>query len=244
MNAIPILGIAVVQGWLLYGLHTALDHKAWPATDAGSLLALYAVAVFVPLALEIFASRLRERFTWALAAAIAAFAGGLGGYAGWVVSAVPDSERFTFELLFALYGALFVAWLIALPFAQAWAQRGTWKVAYTDLFAFSWQNALLLAEAALFTGVFWILLFLWGSLFKVVKITFFAELFAKPAFIYPVTSIAFGYAIYLIESREKIVVMLRRHLLGVFSWLLPLVALIAVLFLLALPCGAPGTRAR
>jgi hypothetical protein len=235
MNAIPILGIAVVQGWLLYGLHTALDHKAWPATDAGSLLALYAVAVFVPLALEIFASRLRERFTWALAAAIAAFAGGLGGYAGWVVSAVPDSERFTFELLFALYGALFVAWLIALPFAQAWAQRGTWKVAYTDLFAFSWQNALLLAEAALFTGVFWILLFLWGSLFKVVKITFFAELFAKPAFIYPVTSIAFGYAIYLIESREKIVVMLRRHLLGVFSWLLPLVALIAVLFLLALP---------
>jgi hypothetical protein len=235
MGAIPILVIAVVQGWLLYGLHYSLEHKAWPSTDAGWLLALYAAALFVPVALEIFASRWRERLTWVLAAGIAVCAGGLGLYTGWVVGVPPNPDRFDFGLLFAFYGALFVAWLIALPFAQAWAQRGTWRVSYTDLFAFSWQNSLLLSEAGLFTGVFWVLLFLWGSLFKVVNISFFLDLFAKPAFFYPVSSIAFGYAIYLIESREKIVVMLRRHLLGVFSWLLPLVALIAVLFVLALP---------
>jgi len=34
MAAIPILVIAVVQGWLLYGLHYSLDHKTWPATHA------------------------------------------------------------------------------------------------------------------------------------------------------------------------------------------------------------------
>jgi hypothetical protein len=234
MAAIPILVIAVVQGWLLYGLHYSLEHKTWPSTETSWLLALYAIALFVPVALEIFAARLRERLTWVLAAAIAAFTGGLSAYAGWVVDA-PNPDRFNFPLLFALYGALFVAWLIALPFAQAWAQRGTWRVSYPDLFEFSWQNALLLAEAGVFTGVFWTLLVLWGALFKVVNISFFSELFAKPAFVYPITSIAFGYAIYLIESHEKIVVTLRRHLLGVFSWLLPLVAFIAVLFLLALP---------
>ncbi|HYU68156.1 MAG TPA: DUF4153 domain-containing protein [Burkholderiales bacterium] len=234
MAAIPILVIAVVQGWLLYGLHYSLEHKTWPATETSWLFAFYAVALFVPVALEIFAARLRERLTWALAAAIAAFAGALGAYTGWVADA-PNSDRFSFPVLFALYGALFVSWFIALPFAQAWARRGTWRVSYPDLFEFSWQNALLLAEAALFTGVFWMLLFLWGALFKVVDIAFFWELFTKPAFFYPISSIAFGYAIYLIESHEKIVVTLRRHLLGVFGWLLPLVALIAVLFLLALP---------
>jgi len=233
MAAIPILVIAVVQGWLLYGLHYALQHQTWPATDASWLLALYSIALFVPFALEIFAARLRHRFTWMLAAAIAALAGGLSAYAGWILD-TPDG-RFGFFLLFALYGALFLAWFIALPFTQAFARRGSWKILYTDLFEFSWQNALLLAEAAVFTGVFWLLLFLWGALFKVVNIAFFSELFTQPAFAYPVSSIAFGYAIYLIESHEKIVVTLRRHLLGVFGWLLPLIALIAVLFLLALP---------
>jgi len=234
MAAIPILLIAVIQGWLLYGLHYSLEYKTWPSTDTSWLLALYAIALFVPVALEIFAARLSQRLTWVLAAAIAMFAGALSAYTGWVVDA-PDPDRFNFSLLFALYGALFVAWLIALPFAQAWARRGTWRVSYSDLFEFSWQNALLLAEAGVFTGVFWMLLSLWGALFKVVNISFFSELFAKPLFVYPMTSIAFGYAIYLIESHENIVVTLRRHLLGVFSWLLPLVAFIAVLFLLALP---------
>ncbi|HEX9193392.1 MAG TPA: DUF4153 domain-containing protein [Burkholderiales bacterium] len=234
MAAIPILVIAVVQGWLLYGLHYSLDHKTWPATETSWLFAFYATALFVPVALEIFAARLRHRFTWALAGAIAAFAGGLSAYTGWVVGA-PNADRFNFPVLFALYGALFVAWFITLPFAQASARRGTWRVSYPDLFEFSWQNALLLAEAGLFTGVFWLLLLLWGALFKVVNIGFFSELFGKPAFFYPISSIAFGYAIYLIESHEKIVVTLRRHLLGVFGWLLPLVALIAVLFLLVLP---------
>ncbi|HKA41108.1 MAG TPA: DUF4153 domain-containing protein [Burkholderiales bacterium] len=228
MAAIPILVIAVVQGWLLYGLHYSLEHKTWPATEPGWLVACYAIALFVPVSLQIFAGRLRERLTWLLAGGIAFIAGGLGGYGGWV--AEPE-----FGLLLTLYGALLLAWFIALPFVQARARRGTWRVSYPDLFEFSWQNALLLAEASLFTGVFWLLLFLWGALFKVIEISFFAELFNKPAFIYPVTSIAFGYAIYLIESHEKIVITLRRHLLGVFSWLLPLVALIAALFLLALP---------
>jgi hypothetical protein len=234
MKAIPILVIAVVQGWLLYGLHYSLEHKSWPSTDTSALLALYALALFVPVALEIFASRLRQPFTWMVAATIAVVAGGLGAYTGWVAGP-PGAGRFSFALVFALYAALFAAWFHALPFAQARARRGSWKFLYSDLFEFSWQNALLLAEAALFTGIFWMMLGLWAALFRVVEIKFFAELFSQPAFIYPVTSIAFGYAIYLIESHERIVVTLRRHLLGVFSWLLPLIALIAFMFVLALP---------
>jgi hypothetical protein len=46
--ALPILAITVVQGWLLYGLHYSVEHKTWPSTESGWLLALYAVALFVP----------------------------------------------------------------------------------------------------------------------------------------------------------------------------------------------------
>jgi hypothetical protein len=233
MSSIPILAIAVVQGWLLYGLHIALDTNTWPASSTW-LFCFYAIALLVPAALEILASRLRERLTWAFAVGIAAVAGTLGTYAGWVVEGM-GGERYQFEYVFTLYAALLLAWMIALPFAQSWLWRGTWKVSYQDLFEFAWQNALLIAEAALFTGVFWILLGVWGALFNVVKVSFFADLFGTPAFAYPVSAIVFGYAIYLVESREKIVIMLRRHLLGVFSWLAPLVALIAVLFLVTLP---------
>jgi hypothetical protein len=234
MGAIPILLAAAIQGWLLYGLHYSIDHRTWPATSPGWLLASYAIALFVPTALQLLVVPLRERAVWLLAGAIAVVAGALGGYGGWSLASLKD-QAFGFAFLFALYGALFAAWFIALPFVQARLRRGNWRVTYADLFEFSWQNALVLAEALLFTGVFWLLLFLWQALFKVIAISFFADLFNKPAFVYPISSIAFGYAIYLIESNEKIVATLRRHLLGVFSWLLPLVAVIAVLFLFALP---------
>src|SRR5215468_7714305 len=95
MSALPILVVALVQGVLLYWLHTAIDHKAWPATQPGWLFACYAVAIFVPVALEIFASRIRERFTWTVAAAIAIVAGGLAGYTGWVID-VPNTIWFDF----------------------------------------------------------------------------------------------------------------------------------------------------
>ncbi|MFN0313473.1 MAG: hypothetical protein ACKVQA_00310 [Burkholderiales bacterium] len=219
MTALPILLMALVQGCLLYALHHSIEHKLWPSYEPGWLLAFYAMALFVPAALEIFSGRLRQRATWVLAAAIAVCGGGLSGYTGWATGA-PVAGGLWSQLIFTLYGALFTAWLIALPFAQAWARRATWRVSYADLFEFAWQNALLLAEAALFTGVFSLLLTLWGALFNLIGITVFSRIFRQPAFLYPVLCVAFGYAIYLIESHEKIVITLRRHLLGVFSWLL------------------------
>src|SRR5262245_1561320 len=116
MTAAPILVVAFAQGLRLYGLHTAVDHKVWPATERGWIVACCAVALLVPVALELFAARLRERFTWAVAASIAVVAGGLGGYAGWAIGAAGTEW---FDYLFPLYGALLGAWFIALPFTQA-----------------------------------------------------------------------------------------------------------------------------
>jgi hypothetical protein len=169
---------------------------------------------------------------WFLASAVTVIAGTLGAYTGWVAG-LPTAAPFVH--VFTLYAALFLACCVALPFVQAWSRRGTLSGAYPDLFECAWHDAILLVEAALFTGLFWALLALWGALFKVIGITFFVDLFVEPAFAYPITAIVFGYALHLINANERIVVALRGHLLGVFNWLLPLVALIAVIFLAALP---------
>ena len=235
MNLLLILIIAVIQGWLLYGLHLSLEHNTWPATDLSWLVPLYAVAVFVPVTLQMLVENLRQHALWIIVSGIALLAMGLGAYTGWGAGSLKDASVQHFPLLFAFYSVFLVIWFIALPFAQTWFRRRSRSFPYQDLFEFSWQNALLLSEAGVFTGVFWALLSLWAALFKIVDISFFADLFSKRAFIYPVTAITFGYAIYLIHSRENIVITLRRHLLGVFSWLLPLVAVISVMFLLVLP---------
>ena len=54
-----ILVAAVLQGWVLYALHWALENKAWPATDSGWLYACYSLAVFVPLTAQFLASHAR-----------------------------------------------------------------------------------------------------------------------------------------------------------------------------------------
>src|SRR3989442_14221642 len=109
MAAIPILVIAVVQGWLLYGLHYSLEHRTWPAKETSWLFAFYAIALFVPVALEIFAARLPQRLTRALAGAIAPVAGASVAETGSDVAvAIPD--RISLPLVFALYGPLVVAW--------------------------------------------------------------------------------------------------------------------------------------
>ncbi|MGH7628092.1 MAG: DUF4153 domain-containing protein, partial [Gemmatimonadales bacterium] len=128
-------------------------------------------------------------------------------------------------------------WWILTPFLQASVRGGRPRGTppYAELFEAGWQNTLVVVQAALFTGLFWALLWLWAELFVIVGVQVFEELFQEPAFVYPVTSVTFGYAVALAQSRESFVLLLRRHLFGVLAWLLPLVALIASAFLLTLP---------
>jgi hypothetical protein len=65
-----VLLAAVVQGWALFGLHHALQFHHWPAVDHAWLLALYAVAVFVPLTGQFPAEYAQDRAMWPSARAI------------------------------------------------------------------------------------------------------------------------------------------------------------------------------
>ena len=89
--------------------------------------------------------------------------------------------------------------------------------------------------AALFAGVLWALLGLWGSLFKLVGISFFADVFGSRPFAFVATFSAFGYGLAIGRSSEGVIATLRRITLLIARVLLPLIALVAILFALALP---------
>jgi hypothetical protein len=136
-----------------------------------------------------------------------------------------------------LFGVL---WLLVLPFAQSRLTTGHWASDYRALFTHAWHNKLMLAEAALFTGLFWLLLFLWQMLFHLLKIDFFRELFEEPIFIYPVTALTFGCAMHLIGSITQLTSVVLEQLLNVLKWLATIAAAILTLFTVALVLNLPG----
>ncbi len=230
-----MLVVALLQGVALYGLHLALDAEAWPATDPRWLLPLYAIGTLIPLVLHLDLSHVRTPLFLRGVTVLAVLLTALGAYTGSTIVPLPGWR--SSGIVFAFGVSVAALWWILTPFLQTSVRGGRPRATppYAELFEAGWQNTLVVVQAALFTGLFWALLWLWAELFDLVGVQVFEELFREPAFVYPVTSVTFGYAVALAQSRESFVLLFRRHLFGVLAWLLPLVALIASAFLLTLP---------
>lgn len=240
-STLPVILIAaVVQGWALYALHLSIQSTHWPATQPQWLLALYAVAAFVPLTVQLLAGHARTRPMWLITGSVAL----LFFYFAWHHGAnVMDHSVENFAASddwIVLAFVLGVLWLLMLPFIQCRLADGRWRARYDALFDTAWRNKLVLAEAVLFTGLFWLLLLLWQQLFKMLGIRFFTELFGEPIFIYPVTSLVFGVALHLIGSIERLTSVVLEQLLNVLKWLAILAGLILALFTVALIFKLPG----
>src|SRR5579864_277176 len=235
-----ILVAAVVQGWALYGLHRAIVQHAWPASAPHWLLALYAVAVFVPVTVELLAEHARSRAFWGLLTVLAVAWFAFGWHHGAAVADRPDEGFALTGDCFPLAFELLVLWLLVLPFLQVRLAAGRWNAGYQALFTFAWRNKIALAEAALFTALFWLILFLWQSLFHMLGIDFFRELFRQPLFAYPVSSLAFGCALHLIGSIDRLVSAVLEQILNVLKWLALLAGALLALFTLALVPRLPG----
>jgi hypothetical protein len=233
-----ILIAAVVQGWALYALHQSIKQQFWPATNSAWLLALYALAVFVPLTVQLLSDQARSKTLWIALAFVGAIYFYFGYYSG--ANIYPNApkrlnESGDFLLLPIILGLL---WLLLMPFVQVRMATGGFR--YAMLFTTAWRNKLLLAEAVAFTGLFWLLLLLCATLFKMLGIEFFKELFEEPIFIYPITTLVFGIALHLIGSVDRITVAILEQVLSVLKWLAIVAGLILALFTCALVFKLPG----
>jgi hypothetical protein len=126
------------------------------------------------------------------------------------------------------------------PFLQIHQRSGRLTFPYDDLFLHSWNNFFVALVGALFTGALWAVLLLWGALFKLIGIEFFADVFAENLFVFPVTGAAVGFGLALGRESQRVVATLRGITLRVFAGLIPLVCFVALLFLATLPVTGLG----
>jgi len=224
--------VALAQGCLLWGLYDAAAHDRWPQDRRGWLVGLIAAGTLVPLAHYLVADLAPARRQWPVLAGLALLCLGLGWHHGAWTADEPYRDP-----SFAL--ALGVLVFHAMPFLQSALTRGLIRPQYGVLFHFAWRNALQGALGALFTGVFWLLLIIWGELFRMLGIDFFSRLFESSAFAIPATAVVVGIGVQLAGSVERLQGALRQQLLALLRWLAPLAAFILALFTAALLARSP-----
>ena len=226
------IAIALAQGFLLWWLYDAVTQDRWPEDQRGWLVGLIAAGTLVPLAHYLISDLAPPARQWPLLAGLALLTLGLGWHHGaWTIDEPYRDPSFSLALAVLIFHAL--------PFAQSVLVHGTFRPRYEVLFQFAWRNALLGALGALFTGVFWLLLVLWGELFSMLGIDFFSDLFQTPRFAIPATAVVVGIGVQLAGSVERLQGALRQQLLALLKWLAPLAAFILTLFTVALLAKSP-----
>ncbi|PJK12089.1 DUF4153 domain-containing protein [Lysobacteraceae bacterium NML120232] len=228
-----IVLLAMLQGLLLYLAELGQDLGWWPFSTVNGCVYWYTLVMSVPTVMLLSVRQLNERRFWWQTAAVATVFAILAAWAGWSASGDEgiNADRVLLPFGLALAAALFVA----LPYLQTSLRHGRWNAHYPDLFELAWQNGLTLILMAVFIAICWLLLYLWGGLFKLIGIEFFADLFREEPFVYLATGLMAGLGILIGRTQHRPVQIARRVLFAIFTGLLPLLALIALMFVASLP---------
>ena len=227
----PMLAIAFAQGICLYLLYRAFDNNTWPSESPLWFYPLLTLSVAVPVLLLL--SMERDN-TASVVKQVGIFGGVLALlaiYTGW--QAEPFREFPVSSLSFAFSVSIALACFKALMYLQQRANQV--PLSYEVLFTYSWRNFLVAALSALFVLIFWLILMLWGQLFKVIDIDFFYELFTEEWFFIPVLSVAFGVGVIMFRALTRVIDTITSLLHWLIKLLLPLIVTVAVIFLASLP---------
>ncbi|WP_313458964.1 DUF4153 domain-containing protein [Stenotrophomonas sp.] len=227
-----IVLIALLQGLALYAVQQA--GEGWPFQDIASRYRWYTWVLTIPTAVALTLVDLRDRRLWLHAgigsAVVLALASWIGWNLGGGATGLNDGPlHWPFSISMA------IAVFVTLPWWQFRLQHGHWRATYDALFERAWQNGLTLALALAFTGLTWMLLWLWSELFQLVDINFFRDLFREEAFIALATGCLFGFGVLIGRTQHRAIQVTRQVLFAICRGLLPLLSFIAVLFVLSLP---------
>lgn len=228
-----IVLLAMLQALALWVVWVGVERQ-WPLLgDIGVRVCWYALVLAVPTAMALSVQRLDDARFWQHAALVGVVFLGLSAWIAHAATGAPglEADRLLTPFAISMAAALFVAG----PFLQCRQQHGRWCAPYPELFAHAWQNALTLLVAAFFTGLCWAVLGLWAGLFKLIGVDLFADIFTDTAFAYLATGLFGGLGVLVGRSQSRPVQIMRRLLIAIFTGLFPLLAVIAVLFVVTLP---------
>jgi hypothetical protein len=228
-----IVLVALVQGLLLYLADTGTRNGWWPFSELGGRVCWYTLVLAVPAVMLLSVRDLAEKRFWQHVAIAFVGFGMLAAYAAWAASGDPGIDAS--EVLGPFGFSASVALFVALPYFQTRLAHGRWCAPYGDLFEHAWQNGITLALTGLFVGISWGVLTLWAQLFRLIDIRFFDDLFTERPFVYLATGTMVGLGILIGRTQHRAVQVARQILLAIGKGLLPLLALVAVLFVASLP---------
>ena len=229
------LAIGLTQGVVIYLLSEAQTRKVWPADTPPLYAALLVVAIFVPpIKLGGFGRiRLLPLAVWALVATLMLAVFAWHDIDAGVWSGIPDKTRLepAFPIFFFSAVFVFVGHHLVGPADEARKLIAP----YPLYFDWAWKDAVQIALSVAFVGVLWIALELGGALFSLIGIDALKKTLEQRWFWIPVTCVAFAAAVQLTDVRVALIRGVRMVGLVLLSWLLPVMTLIVLAFLAALP---------
>lgn len=228
-----IVLLALIQACLLSVINEYGQAVIFFGTYNTSLFVFYTLSIAIPVMLMLTLREPTDKWPWLIVLVYAGLLALLAAYSGYQC----DPMRFigcghNIPIYILTIG---VASFILLLFIQVWLDRRDKVFPYAALFDYSWSNFLTIMLTAILVGLLWGILLLWARLFELLGIEFFGRIFTSELFAYPVTGIAVGFGVILFRSQSDAVSVLRKLLSALMRILLPLFALVTLLFLLALP---------
>lgn len=201
------------DGWLFYGM---------PAT----------IAITSALLLTVVSFKQRALWYWMALIFVVVLAMSV-----WLKWQVEDSDKWRQHEVFMFYGwRLLLMAMLALPWIQYSLHVSREQARYPHFYRQLWLNALTLLIVFVANGLFWLVLLLWSEMFKLVGILFFSTLFFDTDwFGYVAFGLITALAVLLARTQSRLVTAVQKLLTFIATGLLPLVALLALMFILTLP---------
>ena len=218
------LAIGLVQGVLLW--------LARSITENGIKFALMTAVLVGGINLLLLGDNVRQRGTGWLVLGLTAV---MSAISAWVFWEGGEQWRSSSWLTGSWTCFAVVITYICTAFILSWPTREGRYPRYEDLFRHAWDTVFIVLLGLLLNGVFWALILLWGSLFKMLGIVALNKVFSTDGFIYISTAVVFALGLKMGRDNDRVIGLLRGILLTLCRFLLPLGALIALVFTFALP---------
>ena len=137
---------------------------------------------------------------------------------------------FFFNLSFLIYPFLFITHELV----SSADQSGKPIAPYALYFDEAWKRGVQLALSVIFTALFWGILWLGAVLLGYIGFSWFKDLLSNEYFSWPITGLAIAASVNLGDVQTKLMHNFRALVLGVLSWLLPVITVIGLLFAVSL----------
>ena len=219
--------IGLLMGLGAYGLAERAD---WLAERAWIAYPLWLCVIFPPTLFMLCYARASWLRALGRVGAGSALLALLAIYTGWQASPL-DKSPFDSFWVFAL--SMQVACFVALIHLQPeiWGRNRD----YETFFTLSWRNFLTVMLSAALALCVRGTLYLWESLFELIDIEFFSDLFEKDWFMYPVLAMSFALGLNSFGTASSIIDRVSTLLARLIWVLLPVLALANTSFLATLP---------